>query len=428
MQFQRRNIAILITVLLTIILAAKSLYFTVNYGGTDLRCRIVGSRLTNTHKSPYSYKWNAADGERYLDPNDQRDRTINGNVATPAILYAINPLAQLPYKNIRLIWTIIQFAVIAISLWLLYKADKSTNLPSYLSPVIIIILSFVCSDLWLYNIERGQVYTLYVLFFSLIYWTYTKSWKFSRFLSGFISGVFVFFRPTAILFLAGFLIKRQYKFVAGALAGIVIGGALFVLPNLSHWKQYGRAMDDFSKYYTGHGVPVSSSPVEIPSIVEGTNNMTIYRDFTSGGMGTLYDYVSKVGIPLDTTKSIILFFVVIGLLSFFFLKGTAAEENSTDELFLFGFLLYILSEIFIIAPRAGYSVIQWIFPLFIGWKYIYGQRLLLSLFITGVLLLHHFPFLFPYVNDLAELSFILLLLFILFRPATVSVPANKLRS
>ncbi len=412
MRISRRTIAISLTVLLSSIVIAKSLHFTFIYGGTDLRCRVVGSRLTTTQHSPYYYKWDSRDGAYYLDPNDHRDRVVNGNVATPAVLYLINPLANLPYHDIRIIWTLLQFVIAAGSIYLLSKSSKSDH-PAWLSPVIITIVAFICSDLWLYNIERGQIYILYVLLFSIMYSLYTRRWKASHFLSGLVGGLFIFFRPIALVAVIGFLIQRNYKWLLGAVTGLIVGAVLFIAPHPQHWKDYLSAMTEYSSSAGENTTKIESSPSnQLPVLIENTDNITTYRHFTSGGLLTLQNYLSRVGISIGNFSTAIYGLIAAGL-AFLFLK----EKNtnvSSDQAFLFGFLLYLLAELFMTAPRAGYNVIQWIFPLFIAWKYILRDRLLLTLCFTGILFLHHFPFLFPYQNDIAELIFIAIILFIVF--------------
>jgi hypothetical protein len=418
LSISRRTIAIALTVLLTCLVITKSMLVTVKYGGTDLRSRIVGSRLTNTTNSPYFYKWNPADGDRYLDPNDHTSRIVNGSVSTPAVLYVINPLARLPYKDIRVIWTLLQLIVAFIAIALLSRSTPSDT-PAWLSPVIVTTLGFICSDLWIYNIERGQIYILYVLFFSLMYWAYTRQPKAGQLIAGFIGGLFIFFRPMVIVIALGFLLKKQYRFLLGWCAGVLIGVLLLVLPHRQNWKDYSQAMNEYSKSMTGEETKITPSAVQFPVMVEQTSNITEYRHFISGGMLTLQNYLSKAGLGIDNTRAMILYAVLVLALSFLFIK-TEGNASSIDRLFLFGFLLYILSEIMVVAPRAGYNTIQWIFPFFIAWKYILSDKTLLLLSVVAILFLHQFPFSFQYQNDIGELLLMITIGRIIFRKTDVS--------
>lgn len=418
------KILLYVTILCTFILLGKSLFYTYEYGGTDLRGRIIGARLIHTNYSPYFYKWDPEDGDYLLDPNTPTAIIANSNTVTPAVLYTIYPLATLPYKTIRLVWTLLQFCLLFLCFYLLSKSSDR-NKPLFLSPVLITMLFIICSDLWLYYIERGQLYMLYVLFFSLMYWAYHKKWKYNHFVSGFIGGFFILYRPLAAVIGIGFLIQKKYNWILGSVTGFIVGCLLFVIPNPGYWKQYATAMKEYSYFISGHITSVSDyQRKELPARIEGTDNLTEYKNFTSGGMNTLHDYLDRVGINININQSILFYFLLILGLSLFSIKKKKIA-TSTDSIFLFGFLLYFLSEIFIVAPRAGYSVIQWVFPLFIAWKYILADRVLLFLYLAGILLYHQFPFLFPYQKDLAEFIFMLTIFFIIF-PAVLEKLKSKI--
>lgn len=412
-----RKIVIVLTVILVSLLVAKSFYFARKNGGTDLRARIVGTRLANsTDHSPYYHRWTPADGERLLDPNDDPAWIVNGNVVTPAVMYVIDPIAELPYKKVRLVWTLLQFIAAALSLFLLARRTPERRWPS----LVVVLLSVICSEAWIYHIERGQMYVFYALGFAIIYWLYTAKWKFADYAAGLVAGLCVFFRPTMLVFFTGFLLQRKFRFLAGAISGAIIGGLIFVLPHIDHWKEYSKAMKEYSNEMTGKGSFIDAKPEAMPAQIEGTTNITQYDYFNGEGLSCLYVYLKKAGISINNTHASILLLLVV-LITGYFCRKNWRKDASADQLFLYGFLLYIVAEIFAVAPRAGYNTVQWLFPLFIAWKYIAAGRVLLIAFITGVLFFHHFPFSFPYQHDLAELIFIVLIAIIAMRPTSVQV-------
>jgi hypothetical protein len=399
-----RTFVIVLTVILTALVLGKSFYFARKNGGTDLRARIVGTRLaTTTDHSPYYHRWTPADGERLLDPNDDPAWVVNGNVVTPAVMYAIGPIAELPYKKIRLIWTLLQCAAAALSLFLLARRTPGSWWP----PVIVVLLAVICSEAWIYHIERGQMYVFYAMGFAIIYWLYTAKWKWAGYIAGLVAGICVFFRPTMLIFFAGFLLQRKFRFLAGAFTGAVIGGLIFVLPHIENWKEYSNAMKEYSNAMMGKATIIDAKPEAMPALVEGTTNITQYDYFNGEGLQCLYVYLKKAGITINNTHASILL-LLVALITGYFCWKNWRKNVSTDQLFLYGFLLYILAEIFAVTPRAGYNTIQWLFPLFIAWKYISADRILLPLFITGVLFYHHFPFSFPYQHDVGEMLFIII--------------------
>ena len=381
----------------------KSLYFSTKNGGTDLRIRVVASRLLSTNHSPYFYKWSPVDGEYLLDPIDKASRLVNGNVVTPAILYVIYPLSWQPYPIIRIMWTVIQFILLFISLFLLLK-NKDCLLAFV--PTCVMVIGLICTDIWLLNIERGQIYIFYTFLFTVMYKLYTSGRKHTMLFSGFIGGLFILFRPFAGIIGLVFVLNGKKKWVLGCITGFIIGCFLFVLPQPSLWKDYFKAMNEYANEYTGNSHSnINAKEYAKPAIIEGADNLRQAQGFNISGIDTIYDYLRKMGIIISRNQSYILYALIVFLLSFFFFR-LQKKDFTPQSLFLFAFLLYILAELFVTVPRGRYNLIQWIFPLSLILLQSRFNQSLFILLITGLLLLHNFPFVFPYQAVLAELLFI----------------------
>jgi hypothetical protein len=143
---------------------------------------------------------------------------VNGNVATPATLLLVKPLSQLPYHIIRPAWTIIQLCLLFLSLYLLAFAQKYEPKDTFL-PLTLIILAFVCSNNWHFNIAAGQIYVFYLFLWSLIFFFYKKENSRSKFLAGFLSGISFAFRPLMIVTAIIFVLKKDYKTLAAFTSG-----------------------------------------------------------------------------------------------------------------------------------------------------------------------------------------------------------------
>jgi hypothetical protein len=391
----------------------KSIYFTQKHGGTDLRSRTIGSRLLFTGHSPYFYKWTPADGEFLLDPNDNAKRLVNGNVATPAALYAMYPLSLLPYPTLRLVWTVLLFIAGLSAVFLVLK-----NAGPVLLTACIIVTGLICSDTWLVNIERGQVYILYTFLFALLYRLYISGWKFNQFASGFIGGLFILFRPFAGIIGLGFLLHGKWKWLAGCIAGFAFGCLLFVAPDPSLWKDYFKAMQHYNKEITGTAMQnAGAEEYTKPAIIEGANNLSLYSAFNVGQLYTVHDYLKMAGIGTGNREMIGCYILILALLSIFFFR-LRNKNASPVTLFLFAYLAYILAELFFITPRTAYNVIQWIFPLCLIGLQARAHLPSLIMLVTGLLLLHNLPVIFPYQSALAELVFLgLTFYYIFFFPA-----------
>jgi hypothetical protein len=405
-----RKIIICLTVVFLLLTLYKSFYFSGKYGGTDLRCRIVGARLLTTPHSPYFYKWKPADSEFYLDPNDEAHKIVNGNVVTPATLAVIYPLSQLPYPQVRLLWTILQIIAALAIVFLLFKSDGIPRTVLIAAPAI---LGFICSEAWLYNIERGQMYIFYALLFGIMYRLYISKLKYNQFLSGFTGGLFILFRPFAAIISLPFLLHARKQWIVGCIAGSLAGILLFVLPQPQNWLDYFKAMPEYINLDRNTGqLRQEAEPVK-PAVIEGTTNITEYRMFNIGRLETTYHFFKRFGIPVSVNQSLLLFGIAVAFLSWFFFR-LKKKNPEPDILFLFGFLLFLLSELFIPAPRGGYNVILWIFPMSLIYLRSRSDIPLLVILATALLLFHEFPFSFPHQGELAELLFVLITLYIIF--------------
>jgi Glycosyltransferase family 87 len=402
---------IFITSVFLIITLAKSLSLTLNYGGGDLRTRIVGARLLSTAHSPYFYKWNPMDTEFYLDPGDQPGRVVNGNVVTPATLYVLYPLSQLNYYRIIVIWNFLQLIA---GIFVVYLVIKNSSLAAYAVPLAIVINGLICSETWLYNIERCQMYIFYTFIFALMYRFYLSNHKYNEFLSGFIGGLFILFRPFTAIVGLGFLLYWRKKWLMGCASGFLIGCVLFVLPQPTLWSDYFSAMRVYISENTGQRtVNVKVTETIKPIIIEGSTKINEHKVFNLERLDTLYHLLNRFGYSITNTQSVAIYIILIISLSALFLH-TRKETNPVNLLFLFGFLVYILAEQFVLAPRAAYNVIQWLFPLIIISMLAKNDQLITIGLTTGLLLLHHFPFAFPFQEQAAELIFFALLIYVTF--------------
>lgn len=403
-------------ILLTII---KSLYFSKKNGGADLRIRVIASRRLDTGKSPYFGKWNPANGEYLLDPNDRAGRVVNGNVVTPAMLYLVYPLSLQSYPVVRILWTLLQLGLVLITLFFLLR--NKDDLVA-LIPACIVLAGLVSSDVMLLNIDRGQVYIIYTFFFAVMYKLYISTWKYNLFMSGFVGGLFILFRPFAGAIGLIFLLNGKKKWLLGCFAGFIVGCLLFVLPSTSLWKEYFKAMQEYNNEYTGKSKFNNDiKDYEKPAFVEGTNNLGKAQDFNISGLDPVYHYLKKIGITLTQGQSYFLYALLAFSLCFIFLR-IKNNDSPPESLFFLAFLLYMLAELFVLAPRGRYNLIQWMFPLSLILLRTRFNQPSFILLITGLLLLHNFPFVFPYQAALAELVFIGVTVYYVFSTRSTNSP------
>ncbi|MDP9043104.1 MAG: DUF2029 domain-containing protein [Bacteroidota bacterium] len=393
---------------------AKSFYYSEKDGGCDLRARTVASRLLKSSHSPYFYKWKISDGSYFLDPNQHNNRTVCGTSVTPAFLYIIYPVSVMPYLEVRRIWTFLLYLMLGGTICFIILSHHERRL---FYPTVLIILGLVCSNNWIFNIERGQVYPLYTFILALSYYLFHAKHRHARWMSGFVAGLLILLRPLAVVVGLAFFRKSERQWLFGNVMGFVTGCLLFVAPNPGLWNDYLRAMQAYSNgSVIDKSISGNLQGPEKSSRIEGMNNLRTYKDFETGGLFPMYIYFNLWGHSLGLKYSLLIYAgIITGLLVLFY--RIPCDSRETDSLFLFGFLLYILLELFIVAPRPGYSLIQWVFPLYIIAVKFQEHRTVLSLLIISFLLYHGFPFLFlfPYQFHLAELFFIVTLSYAIFR-------------
>lgn len=409
-----RYIILGITSVFVMLTILKSFILTNQYGGADLRTRVVASRLITTPYSPYFYKWNPDDGPLYLDPLDVKARKVNGNVVTPAVLIAMYPLSKLSYPVIHMLWTVL---LILTGLATVYMMCKNIDSNTTVIASSFMLLGLVCSEIWLYNIERGQMYIFYAFLFAIMYRCYNSTWKYNAFMSGFIGGFFILFRPFAIVLGLPFLLHGKWKWVLGCLTGFLIGCAIFVLPRPGLWQDYYYAMQEYVQEHFAGG-PVQASPDELsdkPTMIEGMTNLTEYSDFNVARLETAHQYLKKVGITINETHSLILYAITVLVLGLFFFR-LRKKHSTASTLFLFGFLLFILAELFSATDRGAYNLVMWLFPLSIVCVQARYNTPVLIILALGLLFLHHFPYPIRHQPEAAEIIFLGLIVGFIFFP------------
>jgi Glycosyltransferase family 87 len=399
-QNQRRFIMVLLG-LIVLLSIAKSFYITEKFGGTDLRCRIVGSRLLLTGNSPYFYKWHPGDDIRYLDPNNKPYRQVNGNVVTPALLLLNKPLSLLPYRLVRISWTFIQYCLFVLTLFFIWKVNDSRK--DILLPITIVLFGFLMSDIWFYNVERGQTYVLYAFIFSCCYISYNKEWKYNHLLSGVIAGMAIWIRPLFLLIHIPFLLVKDFRWMIGSVIGFSAGLLIFFIPLQKSWNEYKLAIAHYEMEAVGEeSYIMTNDTITKPKNIEGVSNLTLYREGMKSGGINIKTYLKDRNILLDAKSSGIAFLILLAFLSFLFLRHSKIIFQKKSDLFLFAFLLYMLSELFITGGRAGYNMMEWLFVYCI--MLIEGNIniVVTSLLVLGIGFMNGWPFSFPHQNEIGE--------------------------
>ncbi|MFT3933336.1 MAG: hypothetical protein QM726_06945 [Chitinophagaceae bacterium] len=408
-----RTITIIASCIIIVFSCFKSAGLLRAYGSVDLRCRIVGVRISGTQNSPYFYKWHEKDSLIFLDPNDRLGRKVNGNVVTPAVLKFFFPLSHLSYKSIQTIWAFLQYFFLLSSLFLTGILNRITEYKKSIK-VLLIAIFYLCSNIWFYNIERGQIYTFYLFSFSLIYYFSSVDWKFGKFLAGCINTFTFFLRPLVIVFLFSGIYQRSKMWMAGCICGGIVGLLFFVLPVVTQWNDYFSAMKEYSYEITGKTSQMDEVR-QVPDIIEGVDNLQKSMGFQCGGLSTVQYYLAAKRIckNIDSVELIIGYCIIAGLFCFLYFKK-ALYTLDKDHVFLFSFFLYILAELFIIGYRGGYNQVEWLFGISLLCKRKYLPTTLLIVVAIALTLENIYLNIFRFQFELAEITLLAVLLYVIF--------------
>lgn len=413
MVFQSKagKIIIIISYLFLILTVLKSFYFSNKSGGTDLRSRIIGARLLASGQSPYFYKWKRGDSDYFLDPNITPDWPVNTNISSPAELVIIYPISTLPYKYIRYIWTTLELLAAFLILFILYRNLSQPNLVLF----FLIAVGIISTDIWMFHADRGQKYIFYTMFLAIIYALTKKQKQRYPLIAGILSGLFIFFRPFMGVLAFAYFVSGKWKMLSGWFIGLATGILVFILPFTHQWNEYFKSMDLWSQLVQGKNVYLENFPVyKIPGTIEGMTNLKIFSGFNLENLRPIPVHLDKLGIQMSFWMCCLLFCFLSGILTLLFYKRN--RKPSIESVFIFAFILYFFAEISFFVPRNAYCLVEWLFPIPIIIMALQRNTIALIILFSGMLLLHNFPFYFPYQALIAELIFVFYSIRFLLRP------------
>jgi len=399
----------IITVIVSILIlfgAIKSTYYTVHYGGIDLRQRVVAARVLDSRESPYFFKWSPGQSERLIDENVRKYLDINGVTVAPGGLYVQQLFSLLNYPLLRIAWSVFQYLLI-ITIFIYFLCNEKVSANNKFLIVSIGGIYFLCSPIWYLNIERGQIYILYAFLFSSIFFLYQARQKFLEFISGLLIAIAIYCRPTfAVLLIPLILFYKRAPIFGFICAAIPL--LFHAISHLSLWKDYFTAVETFTGF---RKIPASFSESNViyPAVIEGAKNLGLYKnDFICGGLRPLDQWFVLFHFQPASWFYVLCYIIsAIGLIIIF---RKILWQRNFFSIFLFSFLLYMLAEYILPAPRGAYNLIQWILPVLLMLAANFRNRYYVIFVITGLSFINGFPFYFPFVHDVGELILIFCLL------------------
>lgn len=387
-----------------IVLLSLALFRDINRVGAhhqeDLRNRVVGARLIADQRLPYFYRWKPGEPVRYYDPQnaDAADHvwdTMSTITATPVFLHLMEPLAELQQSHIDWVWLGFEYASWAALLVIILSFAPS--LRNKLA-VAAAALAFLFSLAWKHQIEVGQLYITIPLLAVLAYCLLrAKPTVWTGLATGLVAVVMVGIRPNALVFFLPFLlVVRRFTIpfrISMAAAILIVVGCMAASPfERQLWMQYRIAVSKHIKFHlAGNPFLFSHAARDLPvwegvdefhnqapsalTAKESSNFFLVYHKIFSR-------FMSLKLLTLLTAASLALLCVCFGF------KNYRRRDIPLVQLALFGYSLYMLTDLFSPVFRWPYYSVQWLFPILLVLAgYPSRRRLYYVLLLGGLALL-----------------------------------------
>ena len=380
----------IMAIAITFISLAVDIYNTLNYPGTDLRNRVVGARLALAGIDPYFFKWHPGLPKILYDPMDNPKEILSKLSVPPTVLALHSPIAGLTYLQQKVIWLIAQWTVFIGIISIFCKSCKNRNKQN-----IILILGFLFANglFWRFHVNSGQIYIAYVGLLSISWFLLNQKFKYSRAASGFFAGITASLRPPYILLFPFFLIRRQYSFVAGGVAGILCSIlASVAVTGTFVWRQYVLTMMgmtgfiDLQKIAPKPSETLIAQAANYSPIVEGINfQVRNPLEEYLLSESSLRSVLIALDIPNKTEILVVGFVIVLAVLCWIGVKYSF-KQTDINLIFLSSVVLCLIGEFFIPVARFPYYDVQWLLPLLIiaslvDYKELFDSKLIWMLII-----------------------------------------------
>lgn len=334
---------------------------TLEQGGIDFRNRVVGARLLLAGKDPYTYAWKPGEPEEFLDPSNPPGGPTRCTVPPSVLATIYAPFSSIHYRYQRFLWLGVQWACFAALTGLLLLLTPPGNSRRL---ILLLMAALFVSDAWRMLVEKGQVYVVYALALSLVWWIGRADGNRTDWPAGLLLGITVALRPMFVLTIIPFAVARRWRVLGGIAAGLFAGVAvtLFVT-DFSHWSSFLSTMDAIGRFYVyPEEVPQWwTYPDAYPQTIEGMRNLAVWRggDPDSANLFKLYRWIPS---PHGPTLLKISCAATLGAVCWFVFRRWRSSVGFGTCL-IAGVLLACIADFFIPAPRNAYNSILWVVPL-----------------------------------------------------------------
>ncbi len=365
---------------------------------SDLRNRIVGARLQKDGRMPYFHKWKPADGLRYYDPQNFDTLKVSTSTASPYFHQMLYPIADMEQRTISRLWIFIQyvllFIITGIALSLTVTAVQKVA-------VLAMAISFLFTEAWIKIIETGQLY-LFIPFLAMCGYFFLQKKKYTAmaFLAGLFAVSLVLIRPNTVFMFLPFLFiagrySLRYKMAFFVPVILLLGYTVSNGHQRALWTEYAESLSEQIKLHQNLS-PTSQQNEEDPGFVswEGWNMAEVKAELAKSSYvnysenGNFFVLVENLtGIHLSSAFLSIASFLLIFIMTLLFYFFCRKPGFDSCNIAIFGFCLYMTSDLFSPIYRHQYNTVQWFFPLLLAASgYIKNYKWIYAALVAGIAL------------------------------------------
>lgn len=236
-----------------------------NYGGTDLRVRIVGARALVQDINPYTIKDTANLDPALRDPDQQG---LSRCTYPPTLLFFYSPFVSLKYPVQRVIWAVLEWSAFVASVVVLCACIKSRDARYWF--FVAAIGLFGSSFFWRLHVERGQYYIFVVLLISIGILLLLKTNH--AVAAGIFWGIAICLRPTAGLLVVPYLMGSRRRIAITAIAtAVVFVAAATAAGRPEYWLDFLKLSRAWEQSVLGVEFPDTANPPAISGPTDGYN-------------------------------------------------------------------------------------------------------------------------------------------------------------
>ncbi|HVD97988.1 MAG TPA: glycosyltransferase family 87 protein [Cytophagaceae bacterium] len=356
-----RKILLFTAVCFALTIAAIGIKYLRDKDAVDLCNRITGSRLLASKIEPYHYFWKKGDPDFFYNPYETIRGKINSITAPPSVLLMMQPFVAMNFTQAKWCWLLFSYLLISASIFLMVQwIPKQEKILAWTFAVFF----FMASMGWLLHVERGQIYGYYLFLLCGSYYFFRKENFFWSL--GFLM-VLIWLRLPFIVFLLPFAsyYKKKTLWFSALFWVLLLAGVTAWGTDFTDWKGYSEAMSEWGKAQITRADIFADPQSQVwQKYLVGKEEGRDYL-ISNSSLQYLAQYHAKISLA----PILLMSFFVAAAVIVLFLGRKYFSGAKKEMIFLISFLLYILLECCLPAPRFNYTYIQWVFPFLLLWPF-----------------------------------------------------------